>query len=54
MADEADALRTETAATEAFEEAGVRGSVSAVQVGRFRKRPMKKKHSVVCECKSTR
>jgi 8-oxo-dGTP pyrophosphatase MutT (NUDIX family) len=39
----------ETAATEAYEEAGVRGSVSAVQVGRFRKRRMKKKQSVQCQ-----
>jgi len=39
----------ETAATEAYEEAGVRGSVDPRHIGRFQKRRLKKKQSVVCE-----
>jgi 8-oxo-dGTP pyrophosphatase MutT (NUDIX family) len=39
----------ETAATEAYEEAGVRGTVSAIQIGKFKKRRLKKKQSVFCD-----
>jgi 8-oxo-dGTP pyrophosphatase MutT (NUDIX family) len=38
----------ETAATEAYEEAGVRGAVARKQIGQFKKRRMKKKRSVLC------
>src|SRR5829696_1960022 len=39
----------ETAMIEAYEEAGVRGEIGAKQIGRFRKRRQRKKHSVLCE-----
>ena len=38
----------ETAATEAYEEAGVRGAVDRKQIGQFKKRRTKKKRSVLC------
>lgn len=39
----------QTAAVEAYEEAGVRGVVGAKHVGRFRKRRIKKKRPVLCD-----
>ena len=39
----------QTAATEAYEEAGVRGAVGKKKVGRFSKRRVKNKQSVICE-----
>ena len=39
----------QTAMVEAYEEAGVRGDVGEMQVGRFRKRREVKKQSVLCE-----
>ena len=39
----------ETAATEAYEEAGVRGSISPTQIGHFKKRRLKKRQPVLCE-----
>jgi 8-oxo-dGTP pyrophosphatase MutT (NUDIX family) len=39
----------DTAATEAYEEAGVLGAVSEAQIGRFKKRRVKNKQSVSCD-----
>jgi 8-oxo-dGTP pyrophosphatase MutT (NUDIX family) len=39
----------ETAVREAYEEAGVRGEIGEKHIGRFRKRRLKKKQSVLCE-----
>src|SRR3954468_19947222 len=39
----------QTAATEAYEEAGVKGHIGAKQVGRFKKRKMKKRQPVWCD-----
>jgi 8-oxo-dGTP pyrophosphatase MutT (NUDIX family) len=39
----------ETAAVEAYEEAGVLGAVGTRQIGRFRKRRLKKKQSMMCD-----
>jgi 8-oxo-dGTP pyrophosphatase MutT (NUDIX family) len=39
----------QTAAVEAYEEAGVRGPVTAKRIGRFKKRRVKNNQSVLCE-----
>jgi 8-oxo-dGTP pyrophosphatase MutT (NUDIX family) len=39
----------DTAAVEAFEEAGVRGAVAEKHIGRFRKRRLRKRQSVLCD-----
>jgi 8-oxo-dGTP pyrophosphatase MutT (NUDIX family) len=39
----------QTAAIEAYEEAGVRGLVTAKRIGRFKKRRVKKNQSVLCD-----
>jgi len=39
----------DTAAVEAFEEAGVRGAVAGTHIGQFRKRRLRKRQSVLCE-----
>jgi 8-oxo-dGTP pyrophosphatase MutT (NUDIX family) len=39
----------QTAATEAYEEAGVLGPIGMKHIGRFKKRRLKKKQSVLCE-----
>jgi 8-oxo-dGTP pyrophosphatase MutT (NUDIX family) len=39
----------ETAATEAYEEAGVRGAVARKQIGQFKKRRSNKRRSVLCD-----
>lgn len=39
----------QTAAVEAFEEAGVRGAIRARRIGRFKKRRVKKHQSVLCD-----
>ena len=39
----------QTAAVEAYEEAGVRGAVGTKKIGRFRKRRLKKKQPVLCD-----
>jgi 8-oxo-dGTP pyrophosphatase MutT (NUDIX family) len=39
----------QTAAIEAYEEAGVSGMVGAAQIGQFKKRRLKKKRSVLCD-----
>jgi 8-oxo-dGTP pyrophosphatase MutT (NUDIX family) len=44
-----DSTPQQTAATEAYEEAGVRGAVGKKKVGRFSKRRVKKKESVICD-----
>ncbi len=38
-----------TAAVEAYEEAGVRGATSSKKVGKFKKKRLKNKRSVVCD-----
>jgi 8-oxo-dGTP pyrophosphatase MutT (NUDIX family) len=38
----------QTAATEAYEEAGVRGAIGEGGIGRFKKRRLKKKQPVLC------
>jgi len=39
----------EMAATEAYEEAGVRGSISVMRIGQFKKRRLRKQKPVLCE-----
>jgi 8-oxo-dGTP pyrophosphatase MutT (NUDIX family) len=39
----------QTAATEAYEEAGVYGTVGDTRIGRFRKRRLKKEQPVMCD-----
>jgi 8-oxo-dGTP pyrophosphatase MutT (NUDIX family) len=39
----------QTAATEAYEEAGVHGAVGGKRIGQFRKRRLKKQHLVMCD-----
>jgi 8-oxo-dGTP pyrophosphatase MutT (NUDIX family) len=39
----------QTAATEAYEEAGVYGAVGGRRIGQFRKRRLKKEQSVMCD-----
>src|SRR4051794_3051296 len=39
----------QTAATEAYEEAGVHGAVGNRRIGQFRKRRLKKRQSVMCD-----
>jgi 8-oxo-dGTP pyrophosphatase MutT (NUDIX family) len=39
----------QTAAIEAYEEAGVRGAVMAKRIGRFKKRRVRKNQSVLCD-----
>lgn len=39
----------QTAATEAYEEAGVHGAVGKKRIGQFRKRRLKKRHLVMCD-----
>jgi 8-oxo-dGTP pyrophosphatase MutT (NUDIX family) len=44
-----DSTPRQTAAIEAYEEAGVRGTVGKTKVGRFSKRRVKNKQSVICD-----
>jgi 8-oxo-dGTP pyrophosphatase MutT (NUDIX family) len=44
-----DSTPRQTAAIEAYEEAGVRGAVGKKKVGRFSKRRVKNKQSVICD-----
>lgn len=44
-----DSTPQQTAATEAYEEAGVRGAIGKKKVGRFSKRRVKNKQSVICD-----
>jgi 8-oxo-dGTP pyrophosphatase MutT (NUDIX family) len=44
-----DSTPQQTAAVEAYEEAGVRGAVGVKQIGQFRKRRLKKKQPVLCD-----
>src|SRR6195952_338009 len=44
-----DSTPQQTAAIEAYEEAGVRGVVGKKKVGRFSKRRVKNKQSVICD-----
>jgi 8-oxo-dGTP pyrophosphatase MutT (NUDIX family) len=39
----------QTAATEAYEEAGVHGAIGISRIGQFRKRRLKKRQPVICE-----
>jgi 8-oxo-dGTP pyrophosphatase MutT (NUDIX family) len=39
----------QTAAVEAYEEAGVRGAAARKRIGKFRKRRVRKKQSVICD-----
>jgi 8-oxo-dGTP pyrophosphatase MutT (NUDIX family) len=41
----------QTAATEAYEEAGVHGTMGTALIGQFKKRRVRKKRSVLCEVK---
>jgi 8-oxo-dGTP pyrophosphatase MutT (NUDIX family) len=44
-----DSTPRQTAATEAYEEAGVRGAVGKKKIGSFIKRRLKNKQSVICD-----